>query len=77
MKKNLLVYLADGIWQSFWTHDNVSIAIQTFENTKIFSWYYNMPLFATICDTVETVVNSKYQAMSNDALISLIAYDSV
>ena len=52
-------------------------AIQIFENTKIFSWHYDMPLFEPICNTVESGVTSKYQAMSNAALISLIAYDSL
>lgn len=52
-------------------------AIQIFENTKIFSWYYDMPLFEPVCNTVETGVTSKYQAVSNAALISLISYDSV
>lgn len=36
-----------------------------------------MPLFEPVCNTVETGVTSKYQAVSNAALISLISYDSV
>lgn len=51
--------------------------VQIFENTKIFSWYYDIPLFEPISNIFETGVTSKYQAMNNTALISLIVYDSV
>lgn len=51
--------------------------IQIFKNIKIFSWFYDIPLFEPMCNTVEAVVTSKYQAINNGALISLIAYDSI
>lgn len=34
--------------------------IQIFENIKIFSWFYDIPLFEPVCNTVEAVVTSKY-----------------
>lgn len=67
-KKSMLAYLAGGIWEALWTM--CLHTIQIFEKTKL--WYALMWTCMQYswdwCD---------YQALSNAALISLIAYDSV